>query len=103
MQFTLASDIYFFNYCVWAKNLFLSVSNFIHCHFAFSVFISLQKRQFEQIKEVVPIILNVLKTMSLETDDAEVEGVFGCAVEIANSVYAVFSKMVCEFNVSFSL
>ncbi|XP_028782672.1 aberrant root formation protein 4 isoform X2 [Neltuma alba] len=62
------------------------------------VFISIQRRQFEQIKEAIPIILNVLKNMSLQTDEAQLEGVFGKVVEIANSVHAICTKMECGMN-----
>ncbi|XP_054798333.1 aberrant root formation protein 4 isoform X2 [Prosopis cineraria] len=62
------------------------------------VFTSIQRRQFEQIKEAIPIILNVLKNMSLQTDDAELEGVFGKAVEIANSIRAICAKMESGTN-----
>ncbi|KAK7383476.1 hypothetical protein VNO78_29155 [Psophocarpus tetragonolobus] len=57
------------------------------------VFISIQRRQFEQVKEAVPIILNVLKAVSLESDEAELEDVFDKAVEIANSIYEVCNKL----------
>lgn len=68
---------------------------FLHSNYAFSVFVSIKRRQFEQVKEAVPIILNVLKAVSLESDDAEPEGVFDRAVEIANSIYEVCNKLVC--------
>ncbi|TKY58104.1 Aberrant root formation protein 4 [Spatholobus suberectus] len=57
------------------------------------VFISIQRRQFEQAKEAVPIILNVLKAVSLESEEAELEDVFDRAVEIANSIYEVCNKL----------
>ncbi|XP_027331987.1 aberrant root formation protein 4 isoform X2 [Abrus precatorius] len=56
------------------------------------VFISIRRRQFEQVKEAVPIILNVLKAVSLESEE-ELENVFDRAVEIANSIYEVFIKL----------
>ncbi|KAK4277216.1 hypothetical protein QN277_015241 [Acacia crassicarpa] len=62
------------------------------------VFISIQRRQFEQIKEAIPAILNVLKNMSLQSDEAELEGVFGKVVEIANSIYAICTKMDYGMN-----
>ncbi|XP_020235649.1 aberrant root formation protein 4 [Cajanus cajan] len=57
------------------------------------VFISIQRRQFEHIKEAVPIILNVLKAVSLESEDDELEDVFDRAVDIANSIYEVCNKL----------
>ncbi|XP_061363892.1 aberrant root formation protein 4 isoform X2 [Gastrolobium bilobum] len=57
------------------------------------VFISIQRRQFEQVKEAVPMILNVLKAVSLESDEADLEGVFDRAVEIANSICEVCNKL----------
>ncbi|KAK7377187.1 hypothetical protein VNO80_02608 [Phaseolus coccineus] len=58
------------------------------------VFISLQRRQFEQVKEAVPIILNVLKVVSLESEEEEeLEDVFDRAVGIANSICEVCNKL----------
>ena len=68
---------------------------FAYTYLFFSVFISIQRRQFEQVKEAVPIILNVLKAVALDSDDAELEGVFDRAVGIANSIYEVCNKLVC--------
>lgn len=64
---------------------------------SFSVFISIQRRQFEQVKVAVPIILNILKAVSLESEEAELEDVFDTAVEIANSIYEVCNKLVRQF------
>lgn len=76
-----------------------SLEIFIHTYFAFSVFISIRRRQFEQVKEAVPVILNVLKAVSLESDEEELDNVFDRAVEIANSIYEVCKKLVvCQFN-----
>ncbi|XP_057425580.1 aberrant root formation protein 4 [Lotus japonicus] len=57
------------------------------------VFISIQRRQFEQVKEAVPMILNVLKTVSLDSDEEELEDVFVKAVEIAKSIHEVCDKL----------
>ncbi|ESW33150.1 hypothetical protein PHAVU_001G047200 [Phaseolus vulgaris] len=61
------------------------------------VFISLQRHQFEQVKESVPIILNVLKVVSLESEEEEqekeLEDVFDRAVGIANSICEVCKKL----------
>ncbi|RDY03644.1 Aberrant root formation protein 4, partial [Mucuna pruriens] len=57
------------------------------------VFVSIQRRQFEQVKEAVPIILNVLEAVSLESEEAEIEDVFDRAVEIAYSIYEVCNKL----------
>ncbi|KHN22518.1 Aberrant root formation protein 4 [Glycine soja] len=51
------------------------------------------RRQFEQVKVAVPIILNILKAVSLESEEAELEDVFDTAVEIANSIYEVCNKL----------
>ncbi|XP_050885862.1 aberrant root formation protein 4 [Lathyrus oleraceus] len=58
------------------------------------VLISIRRRQFEQVKETVPIILNVLKAVCLEPDEEELDNVFDRAVEIANSIYEVCDKLV---------
>jgi len=63
----------------------------------FSVLLSIQRRQFEQVKVAVPIILNILKAVSLESEEAELEDVFDTAVEIANSIYEVCNKLVRQF------
>lgn len=57
------------------------------------VLLSIQRRQFEQVKVAVPIILNILKAVSLESEEAELEDVFDTAVEIANSIYEVCNKL----------
>ncbi|KAI4316372.1 hypothetical protein L6164_024357 [Bauhinia variegata] len=62
------------------------------------VFMSTQRRHFEQARVAIPIILNVLKAVSLGSDDAETEGVFERAVEIANSIYAVCTKLEGDAN-----
>lgn len=57
------------------------------------VLISIRRRQFQQVKETIPIILNVLKAVSLKSDE-ELDNVFDRAVEIANSIYEVCNKLV---------
>ncbi|XP_004498773.1 aberrant root formation protein 4 [Cicer arietinum] len=57
------------------------------------VFTSIRRRQFEQVKEAVPMILNVVKAVSLESDEAELDDVFDRAVEIANSINEVCNKL----------
>lgn len=59
------------------------------------VLISIRRRQFQQVKETIPIILNVLKAVSLKSDE-ELDNVFDRAVEIANSIYEVCDKLVDE-------
>ncbi|XP_020879524.1 aberrant root formation protein 4 isoform X3 [Arabidopsis lyrata subsp. lyrata] len=56
------------------------------------VFISIQRRHYEQLKVAVPIVLNVLKDISLETD-VQVEGLFDKALGIASSIRDVSSKL----------
>jgi hypothetical protein len=75
-----------------------SLEVFIHTYFAFSVLISIRRRQFKQVKEAVPMILNVLKAVCLESDEEELDNVFDRAIEIANSIYEVCNKLaVCLF------
>ncbi|KAL1314071.1 hypothetical protein HN51_040798 [Arachis hypogaea] len=60
------------------------------------VFTSIKRRHFEQVQVAVPIILNVLKAVALDSDDAddaELESVFHRAVGIANSIYEVCNKL----------
>ncbi|MED6109527.1 hypothetical protein PIB30_034523 [Stylosanthes scabra] len=59
------------------------------------VFTSIKRRHFEQVQVAVPIILNVLKAVALDSDadDAELEGVFHRAVGIAKSIYEVCKKL----------
>ncbi|CAN1812557.1 Aberrant root formation protein 4 [Linum perenne] len=65
------------------------------------VFISIKRRHFEQAKVVVPVILKVLKVLSLELADREVESVplFKRALLMVDSINAVSRKLdhgVCE-------
>lgn len=59
------------------------------------VILSIQRRHFEQVKEAVPIIVKVLKVVSWESDDeeTEVESLFDRAVDIANSIHGVCTKL----------
>ncbi|XLS61925.1 hypothetical protein HN51_016153 [Arachis hypogaea] len=69
---------------------------FAYAYFFFSVFTSIKRRHFEQVQVAVPIILNVLKAVALDSDDAddaELESVFHRAVGIANSIYEVCNKL----------
>ncbi|XP_023637377.1 aberrant root formation protein 4 isoform X2 [Capsella rubella] len=56
------------------------------------VFTSIQRRHFEQLKVAVPIVLNVLKDISLKTD-VQVEILFDKAVGVAFSIRDVSSKL----------
>lgn len=64
-----------------------------------AVFLSIQRHHFKQVKVAVPVILNVMKTISLESDyaDTELEDLFDRALGIANSIHAVCAKLVCDF------
>ncbi|QHN86465.1 Aberrant root formation protein [Arachis hypogaea] len=60
------------------------------------IFTSNKKCHFEQVQLVVPIILNVLKAVALDSydsDDTELESVFHRAVGILNSIYEVCNKL----------
>ncbi|ONI34543.1 hypothetical protein PRUPE_1G486500 [Prunus persica] len=59
------------------------------------VFLSLQRRHFEQVKVAVPIIVKVLKARSLELEDEDPEfkNLFDRAMSIANSIRAVCVKL----------
>ncbi|KAG7550255.1 YAP-binding/ALF4/Glomulin [Arabidopsis thaliana x Arabidopsis arenosa] len=56
------------------------------------VFISIQRRHYEQLKVAVPIVLNILKDISLETD-VQVEDLFDKALGIAFSIRDVSSRL----------
>lgn len=62
------------------------------------MFLSLQRRHFEQVKVAVPIIVKVLKARSLELEDEDPEfkNLFDRAMSIANSIRAVCVKLVCD-------
>ncbi|KAM0968946.1 hypothetical protein EV2_017742 [Malus domestica] len=59
------------------------------------VFLSLQRRHFEQVKVAVPIIVKVLKgrSLELEDEDPEFKNLFDRAMGIANSIRAVCLKL----------
>ncbi|BBG95559.1 aberrant lateral root formation 4 [Prunus dulcis] len=59
------------------------------------VFLSLQRRHFEQVKVAVPIIVKVLKARSLELEDEDPEfkTLFDRAMSVANSIRAVCVKL----------
>ncbi|KAM4122662.1 hypothetical protein ACB094_01G101500 [Castanea mollissima] len=59
------------------------------------VFLSIQRRHFEQVKVAVPVIVSVLKVISLEPEDGdtEIDGLFDRAVGIANSIHEVCTKL----------
>ncbi|KAF8393088.1 hypothetical protein HHK36_021329 [Tetracentron sinense] len=60
------------------------------------VFLCIQRRHFEQIKVAVPVILNVLKAVSSESDDGDkgsVTDLIGRAINIATSIQSVIQKL----------
>ncbi|KAL5853158.1 hypothetical protein ACOSQ3_008276 [Xanthoceras sorbifolium] len=59
------------------------------------VLLSTQRRHFEQVKVVVPIVVKVLKTVSSESDDedTELQDLFDRAIGIADSIHEVCDKM----------
>ncbi|KAG5562909.1 hypothetical protein RHGRI_005596 [Rhododendron griersonianum] len=62
------------------------------------VFMSIQRRQFEQVKAAVPVIVNVLKAVSSELDDGDTdyEDLLTRSIDIAKSVQAVCLKLEDE-------
>lgn len=66
--------------------------------FLVSVILSIRRHHYEQVKVAVPVIVNVLKFVTSETDDGdtEIEGLFDRAVGIANSIHTVCTKLVCD-------
>ncbi|KAF5461374.1 hypothetical protein F2P56_017478 [Juglans regia] len=59
------------------------------------VILSIRRHHYEQVKVAVPVIVNVLKVVTSETDDGdtEIEGLFDRAVGIASSIHTVCSKL----------
>ncbi|KAJ8533506.1 hypothetical protein K7X08_006830 [Anisodus acutangulus] len=59
------------------------------------VIILIQRRQFEQVKAAIPVILGVLKSVSLEGDeeDKDTEDIFQKAIAVADSIQAVCKKL----------
>uniref|UniRef100_M4CXP8 Aberrant root formation protein 4 n=1 Tax=Brassica campestris TaxID=3711 RepID=M4CXP8_BRACM len=76
-------------------SLSLSSSSTPLLHGLSKVFISVRRRHYEQLKVAVPIVLNVLKDMSLEPD-IQPEGLFDKALGIAVSIKDVASKLEKE-------
>ncbi|KAL0736135.1 hypothetical protein Bca4012_012345 [Brassica carinata] len=76
-------------------SLSLSSSSTPLLHGLSKVFISVRRRHYEQLKVAVPIVLNVLKDMSLEPD-MQVEGLFDKALGIAVSIKDVALKLEKE-------
>ncbi|KAF3563210.1 hypothetical protein DY000_02019285 [Brassica cretica] len=76
-------------------SLSLSSSSTPLLHGLSKVFISVRRRHYEQLKVAVPIVLNVLKDMSLEPD-MQIEGLFDKALGIAVSIKDVASKLEKE-------
>lgn len=62
------------------------------------MFISLQRRHFEQIKVAVPVVVKVVKAISTESDyeDTELETLFERIVVNAHSIQTVCRKLVCD-------
>lgn len=60
------------------------------------MFLSLQRRHFEQVKVAVPIIVKVLKgqSLELEDEDPEFKNLFDRAMGIAKSIRVVCLKLV---------
>ncbi|XP_022131893.1 aberrant root formation protein 4 isoform X2 [Momordica charantia] len=61
---------------------------------------SIQKRHFEQIKVVVPVVLNALKAVDFETNDGDVkcDTLHGQAMDIASSIQSVCAKLDGKVN-----
>lgn len=66
-----------------------------------SVIILIKRRQFEQVKAAVPVILGVLKSMSVETDEEgkDTEDLFHKAISLADSIQAVCKELVRDIPV----
>ncbi|KAG2691420.1 hypothetical protein I3760_08G008100 [Carya illinoinensis] len=64
------------------------------------VILSIRRHHYEQVKVAVPVIVNVLKVVTSETDDGdtEIEGLFDRAVGIANSIHTVCTKLEGKSN-----
>ncbi|KAG6643752.1 hypothetical protein I3843_08G008500 [Carya illinoinensis] len=64
------------------------------------VILSIRRHHYEQVKVAVPVIVNVLKFVTSETDDGdtEIEGLFDRAVGIANSIHTVCTKLEGKSN-----
>lgn len=66
--------------------------------FWFPVLVSIRRRQFEQVKEAVPVIINVLKAISSESDDGDTdyEDLLNRSIDIAKAVQEICLKLVCD-------
>lgn len=93
-----------FKGCVPINNLLMIVDTFFCPLFMvmivciFPVFLCIQRRHFELVKEAFPIILNVLKGVSLESEDEDKDSLrelVSRAIDIAASVQTVIEKLVC--------
>ncbi|XP_041022694.1 aberrant root formation protein 4 isoform X3 [Juglans microcarpa x Juglans regia] len=64
------------------------------------VILSIRRHHYEQVKVAVPVIVNVLKVVTSETDDGdtEIEGLFDRVVGIASSIHTVCSKLEGRSN-----
>lgn len=64
----------------------------------FSVFLSIQRRQFEQIKVALPILLNAVKAASFDLDDGDIgfKDLFEGAISIGKSILGTCQKLVCQ-------
>ncbi|XXG58970.1 hypothetical protein AAC387_Pa04g1144 [Persea americana] len=61
------------------------------------VFLRIQRRHFEQVKVAFPVILNVLKVVSLESEDEDKDSLrelVSRAIDIATSVQTIGEKLV---------
>ncbi|KAF8115843.1 hypothetical protein N665_0025s0289 [Sinapis alba] len=76
-------------------SLSLSSSSTPLLHGLSKVFISVRRRHYEQLRVAVPVVLNVLKDMSLEPN-MQVEGLFDKALGIAVSIKDVALKLEKE-------
>lgn len=58
----------------------------------------IQRHHFAQVKETVPIIVDVLKAASLDIEAraTELEDLFDRAVGIASSIHEVCTNLVCD-------
>ncbi|KAF5748146.1 hypothetical protein HS088_TW04G00096 [Tripterygium wilfordii] len=64
------------------------------------VFLSIKRCHFEQVKEAVPVILDVLKAVCSESDDGPTQfmDLFDRTIKIAGSIHAVCVKLECNVN-----
>ncbi|XP_059658221.1 aberrant root formation protein 4 isoform X2 [Cornus florida] len=64
------------------------------------VFVAIQRRHFEQIKAAVPVVLNVLTAVSLDSNDRDENSkdLFDRSIGIANSIQAVCVKLDDKVN-----